>query len=77
MKNYEIMRVRPQGLCVKAVTEPNPRKLPIGPGPNLRKRTENYDFPITSQGHNFQKLLFSTFQKYYIQGDGEKISVLW
>ena len=32
---------------------------------------------LISQGHNFHKLLFSTFQKYYIRGDGEKISVLW
>ena len=32
---------------------------------------------MSSQGHNYHKLLFSTFQKYYIRGDGEKISVLW
>ena len=31
----------------------------------------------SSQGHNFHKLLFSTFQKYYIRCDGEKIFVLW
>ena len=30
-----------------------------------------------SQGHNFHKLPFSTFQKHYIRDDGEKISVLW
>ena len=32
---------------------------------------------LLSQGHNFHKLIISTFQKYYIRGDGEKISVLW
>ena len=30
-----------------------------------------------SQGHKFYKLLFSTFQKYYILEDGGKVSVLW
>ena len=33
--------------------------------------------PPTSQGHNFHKLLFSIFQKYYILDDGGKVSVLW
>ena len=31
---------------------------------------------LISQGHNFHKLLFSTFQKYYILDDGGKVSVL-
>ena len=34
-------------------------------------------FNIVSQGHNFHKLLFSTFKKYYILDDGAKVSVLW
>ena len=46
-------------------------------GKNLNKYSPEPKSPMTSQGHNFHKLLFSTFQKYYILDDGGKVSVLW
>ena len=43
-----------------------------------RKRFDFQRFyGFVSQGHNFHKLLLSTFQKYYILDDRGKVSVLW
>ena len=50
-------------------------KLPLGGllGNTVVRIT---DYLIISQGHNFHKLLFSTFKKYYILDDGGNVSVL-